>query len=109
MLVTQLCPALCDPMDSNPPGSSVEFSRQEYWSGLPFPSAGDLPYPGIEPMSPALQANLFKPPGAAAAICNISSVQSLSRVQLSPPELQHARPPCISPTPGVHPNSCPLS
>ena len=46
---------------------SVEFSRQEYWSGLPFPSAGDLPDPGIEPMSPALQANLSKPPGAAAA------------------------------------------
>ena len=35
---------------------STEFSRQEYWSGLPFPSPGDLPNPGIEPMSPALQA-----------------------------------------------------
>ena len=35
----QLCPTLCDPMDSSPPGSSVYgFSRQEYWSGLPFPS-----------------------------------------------------------------------
>ena len=33
------------------------FSRQEYWSGLPFPSPGDLPYPGIEPRSPALQAD----------------------------------------------------
>ena len=33
------------------------FSRQEYWSGLPFPSAGDLPNPGIEPGSPALQAD----------------------------------------------------
>ena len=32
------------------------FSRQEYWSGLPFPSPGDLPNPGIEPGSPALQA-----------------------------------------------------
>ena len=32
------------------------FSRQEYWSGLPFPSPGDLPDPGIEPRSPALQA-----------------------------------------------------
>ena len=36
---------------------SVGFSRQEYWSGLPFPSPGDLPYPGIEPGSPALQAD----------------------------------------------------
>ena len=33
---------------------SMEFSRQEYWSGLPFPSPGDLPNPGIKPRSPAL-------------------------------------------------------
>ena len=36
---------------------SMDFSRQEYWSGLPFPSPGDLPNPGIEPGSPALQAD----------------------------------------------------
>ena len=36
---------------------SMGFSRQEYWSGLPFPSPGDLPHPGIEPGSPALQAD----------------------------------------------------
>ena len=36
---------------------SMKFSRQEYWSGLPFPSPGDLPDPGIEPGSPALQAD----------------------------------------------------
>ena len=36
---------------------SMEFSRQEYWSGLPFPSPGDLPDPGIEAGSPALQAD----------------------------------------------------
>ena len=36
---------------------SMEFSRQEYWSGLPFPSPGDLPNTGIEPRSPALQAD----------------------------------------------------
>ena len=43
---------------------SMEFSRQEYWSGLPFPSAEDLPNPGIKPGSPALQADslLFEPP-----------------------------------------------
>ena len=41
------------------------FSRQEYWSGLPFPSPGDLPDPGIEPRSPALQAEalLSEPSG----------------------------------------------
>ena len=38
---------------------SVGFSRQEYWSGLPFPSPGDLPNPGIEPGSPALEADTF--------------------------------------------------
>ena len=38
---------------------SMGFSRQEYWSGLPFPSLGDLPHPGIEPGSPALQADSF--------------------------------------------------
>ena len=44
---------------------SVGFSRREYWSGLPFPSPRDLPDPGIEPGSPALQANslLTEPPG----------------------------------------------
>ena len=49
--VTQSCPTLCDPMDSSlhhaPP--SMEFSRQEYWSGLLFPFPGNLPDPGIRP------------------------------------------------------------
>ena len=38
---------------------SMGFSRQEYWSGLPFPSPGDLPNPGIEPGCPAWQADAF--------------------------------------------------
>ena len=38
---------------------SMGFSRQEYWSGLPFPSPGDLPNPGTESKSPALQADAF--------------------------------------------------
>ena len=44
---------------------SMGFSRQECWSGLPFPSPGDLPNPGIEPRSPALQEDtlLSEPPG----------------------------------------------
>ena len=44
---------------------SMGFSRQEYWSGLPFPSPEDFPNPGIEPRSPALQADtlLSEPPG----------------------------------------------
>ena len=44
---------------------SMGFSRQECWSGLPFPSPGDLPDPGIEPGSPTLQADALpsEPPG----------------------------------------------
>ena len=49
---------------------SMEFSWQEYWSGLPFPSAGDLPKPGIQPGSPALQADslLYEPQGSCLAL-----------------------------------------
>ena len=59
VLVTQSCPTLYDPKGYNSPPAplSMEFSRQEYWSGLPFPSPGDLPNSGIEPRSPALQAD----------------------------------------------------
>ena len=45
-----------DPIDCSLPGS-MGFSRQEYWSGLPFPSPGDIPDSGIKPRSPALQAD----------------------------------------------------
>ena len=47
------------------PSPSMGFSRQEYWSGLPFPSPGDFPDPGIEPGSPALEADTLtsEPPG----------------------------------------------
>ena len=43
----------------------MEFSKREYWTGLPFPSPGDLPNPGLKPRSPALQADFlpFKPQG----------------------------------------------
>ena len=57
---------------------SMGFSRQECWSGLPFPSPGDLPNPGVEPRSPALQADALpsEPPD------QIRSDQLLSRVWL---------------------------
>ena len=55
--VPQSCPILCDPVDCSPPGPSVlGFLRQESWNGLPFPPPGDLPDPGIEPVSPASPA-----------------------------------------------------
>ena len=54
----QLCLTLCDPMTVGHWASlSMAFSRQEYWSALPCPSPGDLSDPGIEPTSPALQAD----------------------------------------------------
>ena len=49
------CSVMSDSL--RPHGLSLEFSRQEYWHGLPFPSPGDLPAPEIEPTSPALQAD----------------------------------------------------
>ena len=60
------CVRLCDPwtvVSQAPP--SIGFSRQEYWTGLPFPSPGDLPDSGIKPGSPELQADslLSEPPG----------------------------------------------
>ena len=49
-LRAQLCLTLCDPVDYSQLGSCVHgIPRQEYWSGLPFPSPGDLPNPGIKP------------------------------------------------------------
>ena len=133
----QSCPTLCDPIDGSPPGSpvpgilqartlkwvaisfsnawqwkgkvkslshvrllatpwtaayqapaSMGFSRQEYWSGVPSPSLHHL----------------------YIYICmyQFNSVAQ-SCLTLWPHESQHARPPCPSPTPGVHPNPCPLS
>ena len=51
--VSQACMTLCDLVNCSPPGSSVYgFPRQEYWSGLPFPTPGNLADPGIKPESP---------------------------------------------------------
>ena len=57
--VTQSCLTLCNPIQP------MDFSRPEYWSGEPFPCPGNLPNPGIEPRSPALQvdSSLGEPPG----------------------------------------------
>ena len=58
VLVAKSCPTLASPWTAARQAPlSMGFSRQEYWSGLPFPSPGDLPNPGIEPGSLALQAD----------------------------------------------------
>ena len=71
----------CDPMDCSLPGSSVHgFSRQEYWSGLLFPSPGDLPDPGIELMFPALQADSLP-----------TELKGNPKVQVEVPKATHLR------------------
>ena len=69
---------------------STGFSRQEYWSGLPFPFPGDLPDPGIEPRSPELQADTLtsEPPGKPSvtlALAKISNqLHCILGIEISP-------------------------
>ena len=66
-------------MDCSQPGSSLQgFPRQEYWRGLPSPSPGDLPDPGIEPTSSALVGSFFTPShlGSLTAFFRVSPAAS---------------------------------
>ena len=70
--VAQSCPTLCDPVDCSLPGSSVHGILQiRIRSGLPFPSPGDLPDPGIEPRSPALQTDALPSEPPRKPICRL--------------------------------------
>ena len=62
--IAESCWTLCDSVGHQAP-LSVGFSRQEYWSGLPFPTPRDLPNTGMEPASPAVPGIFFtsEPPG----------------------------------------------
>ena len=73
MSVAQWRPTLCGLINCSLPGSplSVEFSRQEYWSGLPFPTLGDLPDPGIESRSLALWADSLQSEPTGKPPCRI--------------------------------------
>ena len=77
MSVASFCPTLCDSMDCSLLGSSIPlsmgFSRQEYWSGVRFPSPRDLPDPGIKPGSPTLQADSLLSESTGKAI-NLGNV-----------------------------------
>ena len=65
-----LCPTLCDPMDCSCQAPlSMGFPRQGYWSGLPFPSPGDLPDPGTEARSPGFR-EIPHPPSHQGYTCN---------------------------------------
>ena len=120
----QLCPTLCDPMDhSQQAPLSMGFSRQKYWSGLPFPPPGDLPDPGVEPASftSCITGGLITTSATWEAIpcgrglqkgtdeVRVQFSRSVVSDSLQPHELQHARPTCPSPTPGVHSDSRPSS
>ena len=111
-LVTKSCLTLVTPWTvACQAPLSMGFSRQEYWSGLPCPSPEDLPDLGTEPRSPTLEADslLTEPIGKPQwASVQFSSVAQ-SCPTLRPHESQQARPPCSSPTPGVHSDSCLLS
>ena len=94
---------------------SMEFPREEYWSVLLAFLLGTF-HSGIKPTSlasPALIGRLFATGATWETLISLSSVQFSSVAQscltLRPHELQHARPPCPSPTPRVHSNSCPSS
>ena len=111
MLVAQPSLTLGNPMDCSPP-DSMEFSRQEYWSGLPFPSPRDLPDPGIELRSPALQAffTVREAHGRTGALSDVKSAvfhplasvlmqlktKTLFLVDVIPPTPQADR--CVFPT-----------
>ena len=98
-------------MDCSPPGSlPVWFPRQEHWSGLPCPSPGIFPAQGS---NSCLLHLLLGKQNLYHLLLQFNSVQFSSVAQscltLRSHELQHARPPFPSPTPGVHSNSCPSS
>ena len=74
-------------MDCSPPGSSIYgFSRQAYWRGLPFPSPGDLPDPGIKPMSPGLADGFFiaEPPAKPNSSCYFLSNLAIPLLGICP-------------------------
>ena len=79
VLVSQSCPALWDPVDCSPPGSSVHGILQaRIWSGFPFSSPEDLPDPGIKPGSPGLQADsLPKAHQGSTVLTALSLTQNL--------------------------------
>ena len=64
---------------------SMGFSRKEYWSGSPFPSPGDLPNPGIEPGSPALEADALpsEPPRKPGVMCNVADKDKQTEGEMS--------------------------
>ena len=105
----QLCLTLCNPIDCSPPDSTVHgiFPGKNTGVSCHFLLHGSS-WPKDRPRSLALAGRFFTtaPPRKPSSVQFSHSVMADS---LQPHELQHARPPCPSPTPGVYPNSCPLN
>ena len=132
-LVAKLCPTLVTTWTVGCKAPlSVGFSRQEYWTGLPFPPQGIFPTQELTLRSPALQADSLptelrrKPHIWGVCVLNsitdhnsdYNCIRFISMLLFSgsaesdswrPHGLQHARRPCPSPTSRVYSNSCPLS
>ena len=93
-LVAKSCLTLVNPwaVASQAP-LSIGFSRQKHWSGLPFPSPGDLPDPGIKPRSPALQAYslLTEPPGKPMVITNEKIYKKCTKFKKKETEVNYKR------------------
>ena len=85
----------------------MEFSRQEYWSGLPFPFLGDFPDPGIEPGSPALPADSLpsEPPGKPLLTCSVFQIWLLTFCSFLRTISVYACFPCVIITPSLIPQS----
>ena len=107
----QLCLTLHEAMDYSPPGSPAHgFSRQEYWSGLPFPPPDDLPdLHWICFSCISCTGRWFFTTWVAQELLSVQFRHSVVSDSLRPHESQHTKPPCPSPTPRINSNSCPLS
>ena len=107
----QLCLTLHEAMDYSPPGSPAHgFSRQEYWSGLPFSPPDDLSdLRWICFSCISCTGRWFFTSWVAQELRSVQFSHSVVSDSLQPHGLQHTRPPCRSPTPWVYSNSCPLS
>ena len=122
----QSCPTLCNPIDSSPPGSPVPGilqARMLEWVAISFSNACESEVAQScltlgNPMDHSLpgssthgifQARVLEWVAIAFSAIIIQLSHSVVSNSLGPHELQHARPPCPSPTPRVHSNSCPSS
>ena len=114
VIACMFCPVqlFCNPMDCSPPGSSLHGILQaKLLEWVAMPSSRGSSWPGDKSVSPGLQTYslLSEPPGKPPYRNSVQVSHTVVPDSLRPHEPQHARPPCPSPTPRVHPNPCPSS